>query len=48
MRNALEKAVWHWYKAIRGPAGFSFSLFLLPTKNAYILPGVSKSKRFVL
>ena len=34
MRNTLthaEKVIWHWYKAIRGPAGFSFSFyFYLP------------------
>ena len=32
-----KKAVWRWYKVIRGPAGFSFSLLLLLTKNAYYL-----------
>ena len=40
VRNAIthvEEAVWHWYKAIRGPSGISFGLLLLPTKNAYYL-----------
>ena len=36
MHNVLahvKKAVWCCYKAIHGPAGFSFGLYLLPTKN---------------
>ena len=32
-----KKAVWRWYKAIRGPADFSFGLLLLSTKNVYYL-----------
>ena len=33
MLGHVEKAVWCWYKTMRGPAGSSFGLSLPPIKN---------------
>ena len=32
----IGKPVWCWYKAMHGPAGFSFGLLLQPTWNVLL------------